>query len=144
MKKVIFTLLLSIIYCNVSQEMMDYFVLCAIKQIGKEYSEDGDNRGPSVFSNRGLIWYCRDYAGFPKISTIYLSWKKVANPKIGAYVYGITKDNGASVSADNLGIIIAVEPTVVVAGDEDKGILTRQLLNPKKKYLRLEYIYADI
>jgi hypothetical protein len=70
--------------------------------------------------------------------------KKIGYPKIGCYGYGITKDNGASVSADNLGIIVAVEPTVVVAGDEDKGILTRQLLNPKKKYLRLEYIYADI
>ena len=144
MKKLIFTLLLAIIYCEVTQAMMDDFVRCANKQVGKEYSEEGNNRGPNVFSNRGLIWYCRDYAGFPKTSTIYISWKRVAKPKVGAYVYGIINDNGVSVSADGLGIIVAVDPTIVVAGDEEKGILTRQLLNPKKEYLRLEYIYADV
>ena len=144
MKKLILILLLGIIYCEVSQEMMDEFVRCANKQVGKEYLEDVNSRGPNVFSNRGLIWYCRDYAGFPKISTIYLSWKKVPKPKVGAYVYGIIKDTGTSVSADGLGIIVAVNPTIVVAGDEEKGIITRQLLNPKKEYLRLEYIYADI
>ena len=144
MKKLIFILLLALIYCEVSQAMMDDFVRCANKQVGKEYSEVGDNRGPDVFSNRGLIWYCRDYAGFPKTSTIYLSWKRVPKPKVGAYVYGIIKDNGASVTADGLGIIISVNPTSVVAGNEEKGVLTRQLLVPKKEYIRLEYIYADI
>ena len=51
---------------------------------------------------------------------------------------------GDCVDSDNLGIIINVDPTIVVAGDEKKGILTRQLLNPKKEYIRLEYIYADV
>ena len=143
MKKLIFTLLLAIIYCEVTKEMMDEFVRCANKQVGKEFSEEGNNQGPSVFSNRGLIWYCRDYAGFPKSSTIYISWKRVPKPKVGAYVYGIIKEMGDCVDSDNVGIIINVDPTIVVAGDEKKGVLTTQLLNPKKDYLRIEYIYAN-
>ena len=79
----------------------------------------------------------------PKATTIYVSWKRVPNPKIGAYAYGIIKDNGASVSGDQLGIIVSLNPTMVVAGDPEKGVLTKHVLQPKKNYLRIEYLYVD-
>ena len=75
--------------------------------------------------------------------TIYVSWKRVPNPKVGAHVYGITKDLITSVYTENLGIIVSLNPTVVVGGDEEKGILTKHVLNPQKEYLRIEYHYVD-
>ena len=144
MKKLIILLLLTFIFCKTKDEMMSDFVKCANDQVGKEYLEAPSSRGPLIFSNSGLIWYCRDVAGLPKASTIYVSWKKVPNPKIGAYVYGILKDTGVSVSSETLGIIVSLNPTMVVAGDPDKGVLTRHILDPKKNYLRIEYQYVDI
>ena len=144
MKKLIILLLLTFIFCKTKDEMMSDFVKCANDQVGKEYLEALSSRGPLIFSNSGLIWYCRDVAGLPKASTIYVSWKKVPNPKIRAYVYGILKDTGVSVSSETLGIIVSLNPTTVVAGDPDKGVLTRHILDPKKNYLRIEYQYVDI
>ena len=144
MKELILLILLSLTYCKTKDEMMEDFVKCAKDQVGKTYLEELNSRGPSVFSNSGLIWYCRDVAEMPKASTIYVSWKKVPNPKIGAYVYGILKDNGASVSGDQLGIIVSLNPTMVVAGDPEKGVLTEHVLEPRKEYLRIEYLYVDI
>ena len=141
---IIMFLLLSTIFCDSKEEMMEKFVQCANDQIGKTYLEELNSNGPEVFSNRGLVWYCRDVAGLPKASTIYVSWKDVKQPKVGAYVYGITKYNGASVSADLLGIIVSINPTMVVAGDPEKGIVTKHLLEFKKDYLWVEYQYVDI
>ena len=143
MKELLLLILLSLAYCKTNEEMMKDFVKCAKDQIGKEYLEELNSRGPSVFSNSGLIWYCRDVAEMSKASTIYVSWKRVPNPKIGAYVYGIIKDNGASVSGDQLGIIVSLNPTMIVAGDPEKGVLTKHVLQPKKNYLRIEYLYVD-
>ena len=143
MKELLLLILLSLAFCKTNEEMMKDFVKCAKDQIGKEYLEELNSRGPSVFSNSGLIWYCRDVAEMPKATTIYVSWKRVPNPKIGAYVYGIIKDNGASVSGDQLGIIVSLNPTMVVAGDPEKGVLTKHVLKPKKNYLRIEYLYVD-
>ena len=143
MKNIIFYLLIAITYCKTKDQLMRDFVKCAKKQIGKKYYEEVDYRGPSQFCNSGLICYCRSVAGFPPLKTIYISWKRVKEPKIGAFVEGILKDNGNSVSGDNLGIIVSVKPTIVVGGDPKKGVLTRHVLKPTKNYLRLEYIYID-
>ena len=143
MKRIIFFLLIALIYCKSKEELMRDFIKCTKAQIGKEYTAEIDSRGPNKFCNSGLIWYCRYKAGFPLISTIYISWKRVKEPKIGAYVEGILKDNGSSVSGDSLGVIVALNPTTVVGGDPEKGVLTRHVLKPKKKYLRIEYIYVD-
>ena len=142
-KQLIMLLLLSFIFCDTKEEMMEKFVQCANDQIGKTYLEELNSKGPEVFSNAGLIWYCRDVAGLNKASTIYVSWKDVKQPKVGAYVYGIKKYNGASVSTDLLGIIVSLNPTMVVAGDPEKGILTEHLLEFKKDYLWVEYQYVD-
>ena len=143
MKELLLLILLSLIYCKTNDEMMEDFVKCAKDQIGKKYLEEYKSRGPSVFSNSGLIWYCRDVAEMPKATTIYVSHRRIPNPKIGAYVYGILKDNGASVSGEHLGIIVSLNPTMVVAGDPEKGILTKHILQPQKNYLRIEYLYVD-
>ena len=143
MKNIILYLLIALIYCKSTDQLMRDFVKCAKKQIGKKYFEDVDYRGPSQFCNSGLIWYCRSVAGFPPLKTIYISWKRVKEPKVGAFVEGILKDNGSSVSGDNLGIIVSLKPTVVIGGDPIKGVITRHVLKPKKNYLRLEYIYID-
>ena len=143
-KQLIMLLLLSLVFCYSKEEMMEKFVQCANVQIGKTYLEELNSRGPEIFSNAGLIWYCRDVAGLPKASTIYVSWKDVKQPKVGAYVYGVTKYTGTSVSADLLGIIVSVSPTMVVAGDPEKGVLTEHLLEFKKDYLWVEYQYVDI
>ena len=142
-KQLIMLLLLLFIFCDSKEEMMEKFVQCANDQIGKTYLEELNSKGPEVFSNAGLIWYCRDVAGLNKASTIYVSWKDVKQPKVGAYVYGIKKYNGASVSTDLLGIIVSLNPTMVVAGDPEKGILTEHLLEFKKDYLWVEYQYVD-
>ena len=60
-------LLLTFISCANEQRMKD-FVQCAKDQIGKTYLEGVNARGPTEFSNSGLIWYCRDVANFPKAS----------------------------------------------------------------------------
>ena len=143
MKNIILFLLIALAYCKSKEQSMKDFVRCAKKQIGKKYSEELGSRGPAKFNNPGLIWYCRAEAGFPLIKTIYISWKRVKEPKIGAYVEGILKDNGKSVSGDSLGIIVGLNPTTVVGGDPEKGILTKHVLKPKKNYIRLEYIYVD-
>ena len=135
--------LLSLISCKTKEEMMASYVLCARNQVGKTYLEELNSRGPEVFSNRGLVWYCRAQAGLSTSSTIYVSWKDVKKPKVGANVYAITKFNGASVSSDLLGVIVSVNPTMVVAGDPEKGILTKHLLEFKKDYLWVEYQYVD-
>ena len=144
MKQIITILIFSLIFCQSKEEMMENFVQCVNDQIGKTYLEQLNSKGPEVFSNAGLIWYCRDVAGLPKASTIYVSWKDVKQPKIGAYVYGITKYTGTSVSSDLLGVIVSVNPTMVVAGDLEKEILTKHLLEFKKDYLWVEYQYVDI
>ena len=144
MKQIITILIFSLIFCQSKEEMMENFVQCVNDQIGKTYLEQLNSKGPEVFSNAGLIWYCRDVAGLPKASTIYVSWKNVKQPKVGAYVYGITKYTGTSVSSDLLGVIVSVNPTMVVAGDLEKGILTKHLLEFKKDYLWVEYQYVDI
>ena len=144
MKKLILLLIISLIYCKTNEELMRDFVKCAKDQVGKKFSTELGSRGPSVFNNPGLIWYCRIKAGFKKISTIYVSWKNVKKPKIGAYVEGVLKDDGKSISGDNLGVIVSLNPTTVVAGDPQKGVLTRHVLKPQKNYLRLEYIYLDL
>ena len=133
--------LISYALCSNEKKMSD-FVKCANNQVGKLYTEE-DNRGPDKFSNRGLIWYCRGVAGLSTSSTIYVSWKDEKKPKVGAYVYGITKINGPSVSSDSLGIIVSINPTIVVAGDKKQGVLTRQLLTFEKEYIRVEYHYVD-
>ena len=144
MKQIITILIFSLIFCQSKEEMMENFVQCVNDQIGKTYLEQLNSKGPEVFSNAGLIWYCRDVAGLPKASTIYVSWKDVKQPKVGAYVYGITKYSGTSVSSDLLGVIVSVNPTMVVAGDLEKEILTKHLLEFKKDYLWVEYQYVDI
>ena len=140
---ILLLLLLSFISCAEKDKLMAKFVKCVNDQVGKKYLEDLNSRGPLVFSNAGLIWYCRDVAGFEKATTIYVSWKNVKKPKVGAYVYGITKDTGVSVSTDLLGVVVSTYPTKVVAGDPEKGILTKHELQFKKDYLRVEYIYVD-
>ena len=137
----ILLLLISYTLCS-KEKMMSGFVKCANAQVGKEYTEE-DNRGPNKFSNSGLVWYCRGVAGLSTSGTIYVSWKNVKKPKVGAYVYGITKYNGPSVSTESLGIIVSINPTIVVAGDKEKGILRRQPLVFKKQYLDIEYHYVD-
>ena len=141
MKILLLLLILGLSFCK-NEDKMDLFVKCANNQVGKQYLEELSSRGPNIFSNSGLVFYCRDEAGL-SLGTIYVSWKRVPNPKIGAHVYGVTIDRGTSVSADNLGIIVSLNPTMVVAGDEDKGILTKHVLNPQKQYLRIEYHYVD-
>ena len=144
LKEIIVILLLSLVFCQSKEVLMKFFVKCVKDQIGKTYLEELNAKGPDVFSNAGLIWYCRDIAGFPKTTTIYVSWKDVKEPKVGAYVYGITKFTGSSVSADLLGVIVSTNPTMVVAGDPEKGILTKHLLEFTKEYLWVEYQYVDI
>ena len=135
-------LLITFISCANEQRMKD-FVQCAKDQIGKTYLEGVNARGPTEFSNSGLIWYCRDVANFPKASTIYVSWRDVKKPVIGAYVYGIIKQVGDCVTTDSLGIIVSLNPTMVVAGDPEKGILTKHRLQFEKEYIRVEYLYVD-
>ena len=141
--QLILLLLLCFISCKTKDEMMKDYVKCVNKQIGKTYLEELNSKGPSVFSNRGLVWYCRGEAGLSIDSTIYVSWKDVKQPKVGTNVYAITKFNGSSVSADLLGVVVSVNPTMVVAGDPEKGILTKHLLEFKKDYLWVEYQYVD-
>ena len=74
---------------------------------------------------------------------IYVSWKKVEKPKIGCHVYGIVKDKGASVDTEGLGIVIGVNPTIVVQGDASKGVLVSKKFIEDPKYVRTEYIYLD-
>ena len=136
-------LLLSLIYCKTKDEMMEDYVKCVNEQIGKTYLEEPNTKGPSEFSNSGLIWYCRGVAGLSISSTIYVSWKDVKQPKVGANVYGIKTFNGSSVSTDLLGVIVSVNPTMVVAGDPEQGILTEHLLEFKRDYLWVEYQYVD-
>ena len=143
MKYLIIAILISLISCQTKEQMMSDFVKCAKNQVGKPYLEELHARGPDEFSNAGLIWYCRDVAGFPKASTIYVSWRNIKVPKVGAYIYGIIKDNGASITSDLLGIIVSIDPVMVVAGDPEKNILTKHHLEIKKKYIRLEYLYVD-
>ena len=135
-------LILSIIICKTKDEKMLDFAKCAEDQIGMPYV-NYDARGPSEFSNSGLVWYCRAVAGLSKASTIYVSWKTVKEPKIGCHVYGITKDKGASVEGDCLGVIVGVNPTIIVQGDETKGVLISKQFTPDPKYIRTEYQYVD-
>jgi len=145
MKNIIFYLLIALTYCKSNEQCMRDYVKCVKKQIGKKYSNDEEHffKGPDIFNNPGLIFYCRLVAGFPLTRIIYLSYKNVKKPKIGAYVKGVLTDNGRMITGDNLGVIVALNPTTVVGGDPEKGVLTRHVLNPKKNYIRLEYIYLD-
>ena len=138
----ILSILLSIIACKTKSEKMLDFAKCAKEQIGKRYVTY-DSRGPKSFSNSGLVWYCRKQAELSASSTIYVSWKRVKEPIVGAHVYGIIKENGASVSGDCLGIIVSVNPTMIVAGDKDKEVLISKKFKPDPKYLRIEYQYVD-
>ena len=141
--QILLFILLSLIFCKTKDQMMEDYVKCAIEQIGKPYSEEINSRGPPIFSNRGIIWYCRGEAGLSTDGTIYVSWKDVKKPVVGANVYAIKTYNGASVSTDSLGVVVSVNPTMVVAGDPEKGILTKQLLEFKREYLWVEYQYVD-
>ena len=136
-------ILLSFIYCKTKDEMMEDYVKCVNEQIGKIYLEEPNTKGPLQFSNSGLIWYCRGEAGLSISSTIYVSWKDVKQPKVGANVYGIKTFNGASVSTDLLGVIVSINPTMVVSGDAEQGLLTKHLLEFKRDYLWVEYQYVD-
>ena len=91
MKEILLLIFLSLAYSKTNDEMMEDFVKCAKDQVGKKYLDELNSMGPSVFSNAGLIWYCRDVAEMSKASAIYVSWKRVPNPKIGA-IYGVIKD----------------------------------------------------
>ena len=132
----------SIIFCKTSKEMMKEFTKCAKAQIGMPFV-NYDARGPKEFSNTGLVWYCRALAGLSTKGPIYVSWKKVPKPKIGCHVYGIVKDKGASVDTEGLGIVIGVNPTIVVQGDATKGVLTVKKFVEDSKFVRTEYIYLD-
>ena len=138
----IYILLITITLCKTKAEMMLDFAYCARDQIGKPFVTY-DSKGPDSFCNSGLIWYCRDVAGLSHSSTIYISWKRVPNPVVGTHVYGITRENGGSVSGDCLGIIIQTNPTLVVAGDEEKGVMVSKIFKPDPKYIRIEYQYVD-
>ena len=135
-------LLLSITSCKTKEEMMKDFAKCSYNQVGKPFVSY-DARGPDKFSNSGLVWYCRDQAGLSKTSTIYVSWKKVPNPKVGAHVFGIIKDSGSSVTSDCLGVIVNVDPPYVVQGDLSKGTLVYKPFKTNPKYIRTEYHYVD-
>ncbi len=128
--------------CKTKEQLMLDFANCARHQVGKPYTTE-DVRGPDKFSNSGLVWYCRDAVGLSKASTIYVSWKRVKEPKIGCHIYGITKDTGTSVSGPCLGIVIGVNPTLVVQGDETKGVLVKKKFVEDPKYIRTEYQYVD-
>ena len=132
----------SIIFCKTSEEKMRDFTKCAKAQIGMPFV-NYDARGPKEFSNTGLVWYCRALAGLSTKGPIYVSWKKVEKPKIGCHVYGIIKDKGASVDTEGLGIVIGVNPTIVVQGDASKGVLVSKKFIEDPKYVRTEYIYLD-
>mgnify|MGYP002627028937 CR=1 FL=1 len=136
-------LLLSIITSKATEEQMQKFAQCAKDQVGKPFVTT-DSRGPDSFSNSGLVWYCRGVAGLSKTSTIYVSWKRVKQPKVGAHVYGIKKDNGVSVSSDCLGVIVAVNPTYIVQGDPITNVLDIKKFTPDPKYIRTEYHYVDL
>ena len=137
-----FTILLSLTLCKATREQMLDFAKCAKDQIGKPYTKD-DVRGPDQFSNSGLVWYCRAEAGLSTDGTIYVSWKTVKDPIVGAHIYGIIKDYGPSVDAECLGVIVQTGPTIVVAGDEEKGVLVSKEFIPDPKYVRIEYQYVD-
>ena len=139
---IISLLFLSIISCKSKEEMMQDFANCALNQVRKPYVTY-DARGPDKFSNSGLVWYCRAQAGLSKSSTIYVSWKKISKPKVGAHVFGIIKDNGASVSSDCLGVIVRDNPPYVVQGDESKGTLAYKPFKPNPNYIRTEFHYVD-
>ena len=138
----IFAILLSIISCKTIPEKMLDFTKCAKNQIGKPYVTY-DSRGPKSFSNSGLVQYCRKEAGLSVSSTIYISWKIVKEPIVGSHVFGIMSDTESSVSGDCLGIIVSVNPTIIVTGDEEKKVLVSKKFNPDPKYKRNEYIYID-
>ena len=71
-------------------------------------------------------------------------WRDIKRPRVGAYVYGITKENGASVSGPLLGVVVSINPTYVVAGDPEKGILTKHLLQLKTEYIRtVDCVYRN-
>ena len=143
MKSIIILFLsFSIIFCKTSKEMMKDFTKCAKAQIGMPFV-NYDARGPKEFSNTGLVWYCRALAGLSTKGPIYVSWKKVEKPKIGCHVYGIVKDKGASVDTEGLGIVIGVNPTIVVQGDASKGVLVSKKFIEDPKYVRTEYIDLD-
>ena len=139
----IFAILLSIISCKTISEKMLDFAKCAKNQIGKPYVTY-DSRGPKSFSNSGLVWYCRKEAGLSVSSTIYISWKIVKEPLLRSHVFGIVRETDTSVSGDCLGIIIiSINPTIIVTGNEEKKVLVSQTFNPDPKYKRIEYIYID-
>ena len=139
---IISLLFLSSISCESKEDLMLSFAKCARKQVGKPFVTY-DASGPDKFSNSGLVWYCRAEAGLSKSSTIYVSWKRVPKPKIGAHVFGITKDKGASVESDSLGVIVNVNPTYIVQGDIAKGTLVLKNFEENPKYIRTEYHYVD-
>ena len=139
---IISLLFLSSISCESKDEKMLSFAKCARKQVGKPFVTY-DARGPDKFSNSGLVWYCRAEAGLDTSATIYVSWKRVPKPKIGAHVYGITKDKGAGVEGDCLGIIVNVNPTYIVQGDFAKGTMAMKKFEENPKYIRTEYQYVD-
>ena len=142
-----FIILLSFTLCKATREQMLDFAKCAKNQIGKTYIKvdvRGEERGPDQFSNSGLIWSCRAQAGLDNNGTIYVSWKTVKDPIEGAIIYGIIKDYGPYVESDTLGIVIQTDPTIVVIGDEEKGVLVSKEFIPDPKYIRIEYQYIDI
>ena len=66
MKELLLLILISLIYCKTNDEMMEDFVKCAKDQIGKKYLEELNSRGPSVFSNSGLIGIVEMWLKCPK------------------------------------------------------------------------------
>ena len=143
MKRIIFLILITFIFCKTKEEKMADYIKCANQQVGKKFTDNPKARGPDEFNGSSLIWYCRMMAGFDIGSTIYVNWKDVKYPKAGSNVFGITKDNGKSVSTEKLGIVVSENPTMVVVGDEEQGIIVKKELVIKKKYIRVEYQYVD-
>ena len=141
--QILLFILLSLVFCKTKEEMMEDYAKCANEQVGKTFIEGSNSRGPSIFSNAGLIWYCRAEAGLSTSSTIYVSWKDVKKPVVAANVYGIKTFNGASVTTDDLGVIVSLNPTMVVVGDPEKGKLVKKILEFKRDYLWVEYQYID-
>ena len=146
--QLILLLLLSFISCNLLERKerrdlkMPKFVKCVSDQVEKEYLEGPNSNGPSIFSNEGLIFFCRETAGFSKPYILFDSSKNSSKPERGAYAYAFTEGEG-EVSHEFLGVVIDTYPTLVVSGDPEKGVLTSHPLLPKPEYSRIEFHYID-
>ena len=104
-----------------------------------------NSENPFVFSNEGLILYCRNQAGLIEVSNLFDRNKTVRTPKIGVFVYGIIEHNEVLVSYDLLGVVISSHPTYIVSVDPRKLLVFKQELTNviKPKYTKMEYHYFN-